>query len=56
MYSILHEAPEPLTGLRAGVPMELEWIVGKALDKGPVDRHLRAEELIFLRAKRTRAV
>ncbi|MFQ5675877.1 MAG: protein kinase, partial [bacterium] len=38
VYSIMNEAPEPLTGLRSGVPMELERIVNKALEK---DRELR---------------
>ncbi len=33
MYSITSEEPEPLTALRTGVPMELEWIVGKCLAK-----------------------
>ena len=27
VYSITNEEPEPLTALRTGVPMELEWIV-----------------------------
>jgi len=35
IYSILHEDYEPVTALRAGVPMELEWIVGKCLEKDP---------------------
>ena len=38
-YSILHEAPEPLTGLRTGVPMELEWIVDKCLAKNREERY-----------------
>ena len=33
MYSITNEQPEPPTGLRTGVPMELEFIVGKCLAK-----------------------
>ncbi len=39
MYSILNEEPEPLTGLRTGVPMELERIVNKALTKNPAERY-----------------
>ncbi|MEE9169291.1 MAG: protein kinase, partial [bacterium] len=37
-YSILNEEAEPLTALRTGVPMELERIVNKTLEK---DRELR---------------
>ncbi len=46
MYSITSEEPEPLTGLRTGVPMELEWMVGKCLAKGPDDRYQNAGDLI----------
>ncbi|HUF08469.1 MAG TPA: protein kinase [Rhodothermales bacterium] len=38
VYSILNEEPEPLTSLRSNVPMELERIVTKAMQK---DRDLR---------------
>ena len=33
LFEIVHQEPEPLTGVRAGVPMELEFIVGKCLAK-----------------------
>ncbi len=33
MYSILNEPHEPITGIRAGVPMELEVLVSKCLAK-----------------------
>ena len=46
MYSITSEEPEPLTGLRTGVPMELEWMIGKCLAKGPDDRCQNAGDLI----------
>jgi len=46
LYSIMSEEPEPLTGLRTGVPMELERIVGKCLDKNPSERYQRVDELI----------
>jgi len=46
-YSILQEEPEPLTGLRTGVPMELEWIVGKCLAKKRDDRYPEAAVLIL---------
>ncbi len=32
-YSIMNEDPQPLTAIRTGVPMGLEWIVGKLLAK-----------------------
>ena len=35
MFSILNEAPEPLTGLRTGVPIELDRVIDKALGKSP---------------------
>jgi hypothetical protein len=44
MYSILNEQPEPLTSVRAGVPMELEWILGKALAKTADRRYQSAIE------------
>jgi eukaryotic-like serine/threonine-protein kinase len=46
LYSILNEAPEPLTALRSGVPMELDRIVAKALAKDPSARYQHADELI----------
>jgi len=45
-YSIINEEPEPLTGLRTGVPMELERIIFKALTKEPKDRYHHIEEMI----------
>ncbi|MFQ5865328.1 MAG: protein kinase [bacterium] len=46
MYSILHEDQEPITGLRTGVPIELERIVNKCLEKQPSDRYQHADEVI----------
>ena len=46
LYEIVHEEPEPLTGVRAGVPMELEFIVGKCLAKDPADRYQSAGDAI----------
>ena len=45
-YSITNEEPEPLTGLRTGVPMELEWIVGKCLMKDQAQRYQSTADLI----------
>ena len=44
-YEIVHEEPEPLTSIRAGVPMELEFIVGKCLAKQATDRYAHTDEI-----------
>jgi len=44
-YEIVHQEPQPLTGVRAGVPLELEFIVGKCLAKDPGDRTDAAQEV-----------
>ncbi len=44
-YSILNEEPEPMTGLRTGVPMDLERIVAKAMAKEPAERYQNVVEL-----------
>jgi len=46
LYEIVHQEPEPLTGVRAGVPMELEFIVGKCLAKDREDRPASAQEIV----------
>ena len=46
MYSITSEEPEPLTGLRTGVPMELEWMISKCLAKQATERYQNAADLI----------
>ena len=46
MYSITSEEPEPLTGLRTGVPMELEWLINKCLAKQADGRYQNAADLI----------
>ena len=44
-YEIVSEEPEPLTGVRTGLPMELEFIVGKCLAKDASDRYQHASEI-----------
>ena len=46
MYSITNEPPEPITGLRTGVPMELELLVDKCLAKDRDQRYQHTDELI----------
>jgi len=45
VYSILNVDPEPLTGLRTGVPMDLEKIINKLLAKDPDERYQNIIEL-----------
>jgi serine/threonine protein kinase/tetratricopeptide (TPR) repeat protein len=46
IYSILNEKPEPMTALRTGVPLELERIAGKCMEKDPAVRYQTAADLI----------
>ena len=46
VYSILNEDPPPITGLRTGVPVELERIVGKTLEKERKRRYQGMGELL----------
>ncbi len=46
VYSILNEHPEPLTALRTGVPMELEQVVTRCLEKNPAERYQTAGDLV----------
>ena len=53
MYSIMNEDAAPMTGLRTGVPMELERIIDKALAKDPKERYQHIDEtLVDLQAVR----
>jgi tetratricopeptide (TPR) repeat protein/TolB-like protein len=55
VYSIVEEEPEPVTGLRTGVPIELDRIILKAMAKDPGERYQNAADLIAdLRALRRR--
>ncbi len=46
MYSITNEQPEPMTALRTGVPMELEWLVGKCLAKEAKERYQSTADMV----------
>jgi eukaryotic-like serine/threonine-protein kinase len=46
VYSIMNEDPEPVTGLRSGVPILLEGIVRKCLEKDPQNRYQHVDEII----------
>jgi serine/threonine protein kinase/Tfp pilus assembly protein PilF len=46
VYSILNEAPQALTALRTGVPLELERIINKALNKDPDERYQHVDDLL----------
>ena len=46
LYSILNEAPEPLSVLRPEVPAELECIVNKCLGKRAAERYQLAGEVV----------
>jgi eukaryotic-like serine/threonine-protein kinase len=56
VYSILNEEPEPVTGLRSGVPMALEEIILKCLEKDPQNRYQHAEEIIVDLRRRQKEV
>ena len=46
VYSINNSEPEPITGLRTGLPVELEHHISKCLSKDPNERYPSAEGLI----------
>jgi len=45
LYAIINTEPEPVTGLRSGIPLELERVVAKALTKNPEERYQHTDEL-----------
>ncbi len=58
-YGILNKEPEPVTGLRSGLPLDLDRIVSKALAKDPDERYQHVDEFMVdlrgLRGKRSGA-
>jgi non-specific serine/threonine protein kinase len=46
IYGIVNEQPEPITGLRTGVPLELERIVNRCISKDAQDRYQHADDLL----------
>jgi serine/threonine protein kinase len=47
IYSIINEAPTPVTEVRTGIPLELEMIITKCLEKDSSNRYQQADELII---------
>ena len=45
-YSILNDEPEPVTALRANLPIELDRVIGKALAKNPGERYQTMSDLL----------
>ncbi len=45
VYSILNETQEPVTALRTGVPMELERVITRCVEKNAEDRYQTADDL-----------
>ncbi len=46
LYEIVHEEPAQLISIRAGLPMELEFIAAKCLAKDPQDRYQTSADAI----------
>ena len=46
VYLIINEPHEPITAIRAGVPLELDRIVGKALAKKPEQRYQHVDDML----------
>ncbi|MGD9346270.1 MAG: protein kinase [Candidatus Aminicenantes bacterium] len=46
IYSILKEKPEPITRVNSDIPVSIEQVVSKSLEKDPDKRYQQAEELL----------
>jgi TolB-like protein/Flp pilus assembly protein TadD len=46
LYQIINEEPQPVTGVRTGVPMELERIVAKCIAKDAAERYHHADDVV----------
>ena len=46
VYSILNEKPKPITDMRSEIPMSIEQVVAKALEKNPDERYQHIDELL----------
>ena len=46
LYAIVNAEPEPVTALRSGLPLKLDWIIGKCLAKNPAERYQHVDDLI----------
>jgi non-specific serine/threonine protein kinase len=46
LYSILNEDPQPASKIRAGIPLEVENILAKAMAKDPDDRYQEISEFL----------
>jgi len=46
VYSILNKKPKPITELRSEIPVSIEQVVNKALEKDPDKRYQNTEELL----------
>jgi non-specific serine/threonine protein kinase len=46
VYSILNESPKPVTGIRTGVPVDLERIIARCMEKDREERYQTAADLI----------
>ena len=46
VYSILKEKPEPITDIKSDIPVSIEQVVYKALEKEPEKRYQQIEELL----------
>jgi TolB-like protein/Tfp pilus assembly protein PilF/predicted Ser/Thr protein kinase len=46
VHSILNDSPVPITDLRTEIPMDLEQVVFKALEKDPDERYQKMDDLL----------